>query len=423
MSSLAEVVQLERPSFYDDGQYAVYDRMRTQAPAFYYSPLDVFALTRMSDVRWVSTHPEVFTSTAGLTLNQLRLARSGAVAAFERFNDAAGELVITKDPPRQRELRALIAPNLTPRNLLTFADGLDRICRDLLDALPDGAPTDFIGSVASRLPLLVAAQLLGVEAPDMERMQKWVWALEELTRVTSIDELEAAAQFFDEMKSFLRDQIRRKREQPGEDMVSLFLRSSMGGEPVPDAIVLSHVSTLMSNGGTTRLLLSNLAYHFARHPEDAEAVRRDPRLLNAAIEECLRLMPPARGFVRTATRAVEVGGQMIGAGQRVYLLYVAANRDPAVFPDPVRFDLHRDNNTSHAAFGFGTHFCLGAGLARMEAKVLFGQLLPAFPHIEVVGDPEPYPHVQLNGLATLPLVLRRSSTIPPALTAPTSASQ
>jgi cytochrome P450 len=222
------------------------------------------------------------------------------------------------------------------------------------------------------------------------------------------------------MKSFLRDQIRRKREQPGEDVVSLFLRSTLGGEPVPGAIVLSHLSTLMSNGGTTRLLLSNLAYHFARHPEDAEAVRRDPRLLDAAIEECLRLTPPARGFVRSATRAVEVGGQMIAPGQRVYLLYVAANRDPAVFPVPARFDLRRDNSTSHVAFGFGAHYCLGAGLARLEAKVLFGRLLPAFPRIEVAGTPEPYPHVQLNGLATLPLVLRRSSSISPPLTATSS---
>lgn len=402
---LPELVRLESADFYDDAQFAVYDRMRQEAPAFYYRPLDLYALTRMDDVRWVSTNPELFTSTRGLTLNQLRLARDGALSAFERFNDPAGELVITKDPPRQRELRTLMSSTLTPRYLQSFGEALRRYCAELVAAVPNGQPIDFVDAVASRLPLMIAAEILGVERADLERMKRWVWALEELTRVESIDELEDAAVSFDEMKAFLRNQIQHKKSNPGSDLISTFLGSTLAGDAVPDAIVLSHVSTLMSNGGTTRLLLASIAYHFATNPEHLSAVRGDPELLDAAIEECLRLVPPTRGFVRTATADVDRHDVTIRAGQRVYMLYPAANRDPNAFTDPDEFDLRRGQAT-HAAFGFGTHFCLGAALARMEAKELFTQLLDKFPDIALAGVAERYPHVQLNGLATLPLVLR-----------------
>jgi cytochrome P450 len=399
---LDELVELEHPDFYDDEQFTAYERMRAQAPAYYYPPLDLFALTRMDDIRWVSTNPGLFTSTRGLTLNQLRLAELGSATAFERFNDRDGEFVINLDPPRQRELRALMSPTLTPRYLQTFMADLRQFCAELVAGLPEGVQIDFVSDVAADLPLMVAAAILGVERPDLARMKRWVWALEELTRVESIDELETAGQQFDEMKVFLREQIERKQKAPGQDMISSFLGSTLDGGAVPAATVLSHVSTLMSNGGTTRLLMASIAHHFATHPEHVTLSRDDPAVLDAVIEECLRLTPPARGFVRTATTEVDLHGATIREGQRVYLLYPAANRDPAVFDAPDVFRLDRDS-AQHAAFGFGTHFCLGAALARMEAKELFTQLLGRFDRIELAGAPQRYRHVQLNGLASLPL--------------------
>ncbi len=336
--SLTGLVLVEDPRFYDDRQFAVYDRMRAEAPAYYYAPLDVFLLTRMDDVRYVATHPELFSNASGLTLNQLRMARDGATAAFERFNEPDGELVITKDPPRQRALRSLMSANLTPRYLSGFTEAIDGFCRELLDQVEDGQPVDFVDAVAARLPLYVAAALLGVDSVDIPRMKSWVAALEELTRVTSAAELEEPGQRFDELKAFLRDQLERKRRTPGNDMMSSFLRSALDGAPVTDAVVLAHVATLMSNGGTTRLLLASIAGLLADNPSQVERVQADPGLLDGVIEECLRLMPPARGFVRTATADVELAGARIRAGQRVYLLYPAANRDPGHFTraGPVR---------------------------------------------------------------------------------------
>jgi cytochrome P450 len=404
---LAALVLVEDPQFYDDRQFAVYDRMRTEAPAYHYEPLDVFLLTRMDDVRYVSTHPDQFSNAAGLTLNQLRMAKAGADTAFERFNEPDGELVITKDPPRQRALRALMSQNLTPRYLQGFQDALDGFCRDLLDQTSDGASFDFVSSVAAPLPLYVAAALLGVSEVDIPRMKSWVAALEDLTRITSAAELEEPGQRFDELKRFLRDQLELKRRVPGKDMISSFLASTLDGSQPSEAIVLAHVATLMSNGGTTRLLLSSIASVLADNPSRMELIRADPGLLDGVIEECLRLMPPARGFVRTAKADVDLANARVRAGQRVYMLYPAANRDPEHFTDPDRFDPGRRQAYGHASFGFGTHFCLGAGLARMEAKALFTELISRYRALRPAGTPTRYEHVQLNGWATLPVSLHR----------------
>ncbi|MER5527357.1 cytochrome P450 [Streptomyces sp. NPDC002677] len=401
---LKDLVQVEDFDFYTDRQFEVYARMREEAPAFHYEPLDVHLLTRMDDVRHVSTHPELFSNTGGLTLNQLRMARDGALAAFERFNEPDGELVITKDPPRQKQLRGLMAPTLAPRYLDGFQEALDTFCRQLVDEVEPGSSFDFVERIAARLPLYVAAAILGVTEVDIPRMVTWVAALEDLTRVESVADLEGPGRRFDELKDFLRARIAAKRENPGTDMISMFFRSRLDGGDVPDAVVLAHVSTLMSNGGTTRLLLSSMAGHLADHPEETEAMRADPALLDAAMEEVLRLSPPARGFVRTLTADTTVADRELKAGDRVYMLYPAANRDPAHFTEPDRFDPARER-ANHASFGFGTHFCLGSGLARMEARALFRHLLDRFGEVRCTGPATRYPHVQLNGPATLPVSL------------------
>jgi cytochrome P450 len=300
-----------------------------------------------------------------------------------------------------------MSQNLTPRYLQGFQDALDGFCRDLLDRADDGAPFDFVDSIAAQLPLYVAAALMGVSEVDIPRMKSWVAALEDLTKVTSAADLEEPGQRFDELKRFLRDQLELKRQAPGHDMISSFLASSLDGAPAPDAIVLAHVATLMSNGGTTRLLLSSIAGLLAGHPDQMDLIRADPGLLDGVIEECLRLMPPARGFVRTATADVKLAGVPVRAGQRVYMLYPAANRDPGHFTSPDSFEPGRRQAYGHASFGFGTHFCLGAGLARMEAKALFTELTSRYTSIRLAGTPTRYEHVQLNGWAALPVTLHR----------------
>ncbi|MFF2299265.1 cytochrome P450 [Arthrobacter sp. NPDC058127] len=414
-ADLAELVRVEDPAFYDEDQYAVYSRLRDVAPCFRYEPLDIHLISRMSDIRYVSTHPEIFSNTGGLTLNQVRLARSGSVEAFERFNDPEGELVITKDAPRHGAVRKIMTPVLAPRYLSTFQTTLERLCREVLDDVPLDEPFDFVTVVAQRLPLLVASALLGVAETDIDipKMQTWVDALEDLTRVEDTSDLEEPGQRFDEMKRFLADQIEVKRTAPGNDLMSTFLTAHLDGNSVSDAVVLAHISTLMSNGGTTRLMFTSLAARFADNPELIAQCRAEPDLLHAVIEECLRMDPPARGFVRTVRDNVTVGGVDLVPGDRVYMLYPSANRDPEAFDRPDEFDPRRTWTASHATFGFGSHFCLGSGLARIEAQLLFAEFIQRFDAIERSGPAKPYPHVQLNGLASLPVTVRpRSGALP-----------
>jgi len=405
--SLVDEVHIEDPNFYDENQFAIYNRMRTEDPAFYYAPLDIFVLTRMDDIRYVSSNPDLFSNTGGLTLNQLKMKSAGSTDAFERFNEPEGELVITKDPPRQRELRGLMSPTLTPRYLQRFQIALDRYCRELVDSVAEGEVFDFVDKIAEPLPLYIAAEILGVSAVDIPRMKTWMTALEDLTRVETAADLEGPGEKFDEMKVFLAEQLVTKRESPGDDMMSMFLTSRLNGVSVPDPIVIAHVSTLMSNGGTTRLMLTSLANHLADNPDQFALIKNDPQLVDGAIEECLRLVPPARGFVRTATVDTEVAGTRIQAGQRVYMVYPAANRDPQYFNEPDVFNANRKQSIGHVAFGFGTHFCLGHRLARMEAQALFKEITSRFTKIQVRGPRPRYRHVQLNGLAELPVSFHR----------------
>jgi cytochrome P450 len=166
---------------------------------------------------------------------------------------------------------------------------------------------------------------------------------------------------------------------------------------------MSHVSTLISNGGTTRALLASAVDLLAEHPVQRGWIRDDPKVLAGAIEEVLRFAPPARGFSRLVVQDTEIRGTPIKAGQYVYMLYSAANYDTTVFEDPERFDIKRRWEQLHVSFGFGTHSCLGQPLVRLEVSALLHELLSRYGDFEVVGERVRQPHVQLNGWAHLPV--------------------
>jgi len=288
------------------------------------------------------------------------MAADGASSAFERFNEPEGELVITKDPPRQRALRALMSQNLTPRQLSGFEDALSGFCRNLLDQVDEGEPFDFIDSIAASLPLYVAAALLGVATVDIPRMKTWVAALEDLTRITSAAELEEPGRRFDELKSFLRDQLASKRRAPGNDMMSSFLASQLDGAPAPDAVVLAHVATLMSNGGTTRLLLGSIASLLARHPGQLKLIGDNPGLLYGVIEESLRLMPPCprlRAHRDSRRRARRLANQGRAAGctcstrPRTAIRGTSPARTASTRPGPVATVTRRSVSGRTSAWG------------------------------------------------------------------------
>jgi len=206
------------------------------------------------------------------------------------------------------------------------------------------------------------------------------------------------------MRDFFRAQIAVKRASPGEDLISALLAAQLDGAPIPEASLLTYCSTFLAAGSdTTRSLLAGMALALAEHPDQLKKLRANPALLDGAIEESLRWVTRPRGFLRTASQDTQIRGVQIKAGQRVYLLYDAGNRDAEVFSDPWTYDIERPNASAHLGFGFGPHLCIAAHLARLEARQLFGALASRFERVEVSGEVTEIRQLLRNGWIRLPL--------------------
>ena len=403
--SLDDLVRLEDPAFYLH-PHDVYDRMRREQPAYYYAPLDIYVLTRYADLREAARRPDLFSSARGVVLSQLQYQRDGGAEIVDEFIDPEGEIFAFADPPRHRELRKVLMPAFSPRAVAAMRGQIRESARLLVDSLPSGEVTDVVPSVAARLPVLVATRLLGVPQAYAADIKRWSDARELLTAGTgSREELSRAASVFGELNAFLHEQFAAKRARPGDDLMSVLLSEELDGVPLSDARLLTYCHQVLSVGNdTTRSLLAGFAVALAEHPDQLALLAGDRSLMATAVEEALRWTTPGRGFVRTATGDTEIAGQPIRAGQRVYLLYAAGNFDPAVFPQPHRFDIRRDQEQQHLAFGFGPHVCIAGQLVRLAAAVFFGQLLDRYPRFELAGRPEPVLHVLRNGWRSAPMV-------------------
>jgi cytochrome P450 len=209
-----------------------------------------------------------------------------------------------------------------------------------------------------------------------------------------------------ELLDYFGHVVARRREQPGDDLISVLVHSEIDGERLEEFDLLMFCMTLLVAGNeTTRNLLSHGALALTAYPQERAQLVGDPQLMPRAVEEMLRWGSPVMSFMRTATRDTELRGQRIRAGDRLLLLYVSANRDEKVFgADAENFSVTRDAS-HHVGFGFGEHFCLGAQLARMEARIAFTQLVQAFPQWKLAGEIERLPSVFIRGVVRLPLEL------------------
>ena len=272
-------IDLESFDFYGPDQFPSYEWLQREAPVFYYEPLDTWVVSRYEDVRYVGSTPEVFSNTGALSLNMIRVARSGAGNSLERFFDPSGEMVITLDPPRHREIKRTLTPAFNPKAVRALGDDIREMSRRLVDEIVAGEVMDFVPSIAAKLPIYVAERLLGFGDLDLDEVTRWVNALEALTRVETIEEMETAAADFASMGEVLVATLEKKVKEPGDDLFSLLLSTELDGKPLSPAVAMSHVSTLISNGGTTRALLASAVQLLAEHPV---AARLDPRRSEAA---------------------------------------------------------------------------------------------------------------------------------------------
>ena len=413
VDELIDLVKLVEPSFYEN-PVPSYQRLQQEAPVFYYAPLDLFVLTKHEDIRFAAQRKDIFSPTGGLLLTEIMHTEDKPL--LDEFFDPAGELFPYTDSPRHRQLRRLLTPAFTPRALATMGAELEASCRELVDSVDANRPIDFVDKVASRLPILFASRLLGTTTSDVVRIRRWSDALENIGSGTlTSDELHDVGQEFKKMSEFFLSEFDRKREHPGSDLMSTLLEATLDGEKLSEAMLITYCTLVLAVGtDTTRSLLTGMAIALARHPDQLARLRADRSLMPTAVDEALRWTTPARGFVRTLLTDAEIRGQKIRAGQRVYLFYAAGNIDPDVFPDPLTFDITRDQDISHLGFGFGPHICIGAQLVRMEAAMLYNMLLDRFSSWELAAEPRRLRHILRNGWHDAPLVFTPANSDTPA---------
>jgi cytochrome P450 len=398
----ADDVRIEDPDFYFEGRRDSYERLHAECPVFYYEPLDVVVLTKHEDIRQAARRPELFSSAHGLHLHQLRLTPEEVEVYATLYG--SGEQFAFADPPRHKELRGVATRVFAPRSLERLGQQVRRDVAELVGKIEPGRSLDFVEEVAAALPIRVAVALIGLPGGHDADIRRWSDALESLKLIHGADNIRAAIRQFSEMDDFFRKQFVIKRAKPGEDLISALLAAQLDGQPVSEANLLTYCSTFLAAGSdTTRSLLAGMALALAEHPDQMRKLKENPALLDGAIEESLRWTTPARGFLRTALTDTQVRGVDIKAGQRIYLLYDAGNRDAEVFPDPWTYDIERPNASSHLGFGYGPHLCIAAHLARLEARELYGALLNAFGRIEITGEVTEIRQLLRNGWVHAPL--------------------
>ncbi|MFF9839716.1 cytochrome P450 [Streptomyces sp. NPDC013740] len=332
-------------------------------------------VTRYEDVKSVSADPRMSRAlTVGRPITSMTphtLAPAGGVGRA--------------DPPDHTRLRKLIAPTFGRRRMTALREHTERMAGALaLSTLRTGPPADLAETFVGPLSATVIAELLGVPAADLDRVEAWRAGV--LSHDTTAAEGESVKK---EIAGYFADLARHRAAHPGDDLVSeLAAAREAGGISTPELVSMAVMLTL--NGlDAVRNIVSTMVYVLLVHPEQTAKLRADPARLPRAVDELLRFIPQRGGvgMPRVATADVEVGGVTIREGEAVFVFYPAANRDPAVYTDPDRLDLDRDE-APHLAFGHGAHYCAGAQLARMEAEVMLGTLLDRFPGLALAIPPD-----------------------------------
>src|ERR1700757_3827022 len=346
--------------------HPVYAALREEHPVHLNERPRFWAISRFEDVETALREWPVFSSASGITLD-----------GFSGFKP----MIILMDPPRQAELRRVLQKAFTAKRIGAQESLIRHTAQTLLDAIPAEDEVDLVSAFNAPLPIMVIAEMLGVDPADRELFKQWSNAI----MATAAGEYESLARNYEHIFDHFRGVIAARRISPRDDLATALVQAEVDGHKLSDDDILGFCALLLIAGNeTTTNLLGNAATLLAAHPDARAEIVDDMSLLPNAIEEVLRFEGPAQTLTRTTTVDAHVKGHTIGAGEKVMLLLAAANRDPRVFDDAARFDIHRVTR-NHIAFGSGIHFCMGANLARLEARVAFEELLCRFPEYSVTA--------------------------------------
>jgi cytochrome P450 len=386
-------INLTDPDLYSGGDpYAVWSWLREHDPVHWHPPAMLpgfWVLTKYDDVRAVYRDPATFSSAGGILLRPENHGR----------DPGGGRTMALTDPPRHRQLRALVDDWFAPRSIRLLEAEMRQVVRDVVTQALERERCDFVTEIAARMPLYVICKMMGVPRDDWERL----FALtSEAFGAGGATERRLA--HFDILQYFEALSAQRAKS-PADDLVSVLATAQIDGQKLSmDEMILNCDNLLVGGTENTRIAASGGMLAFLQFPDQWQALSGAPELLPTAVEEVLRWTSTATHIMRTATRPVILRGRQIAAGDRVTMWNPSANRDEGVFDEPDRFNVGRKPNR-HLALGAGEHVCLGGTLGRVELRLLYEELLSSTARIELDGTPVRLSSIVVNGLEHLPLRL------------------
>lgn len=401
--SLDELPVLNPAYFAAEGYpHGAWARLRRESPVHYFGDVAAepfWALTKFDDIAWVSKQPERF-------LNAPRLIIPSKDSGLD--GEFPARTLLNMDNPDHRTFRNMMRGKFSPNALARMPLDVEGIAREIVDEIETAGEEleiDFVDKVSAYLPIAVVADLLGVPRSDWRTLFRWtnesIGAQDPEYRKEGEKPLETSTRARLELFQYFTDMIAERRKNPREDIVSHLSNFKLDGAYMPDHELLSYFFLLVLAGNeTTRNATSGGLMAFIENPGEWEKLRRDPSLLDPAVEEILRWTSPVIQFARTPVEDFELRGQKIRAGERLCLLYGSANRDEDVFEKADQFTIERHPNR-HIAFGIGEHFCLGAHVARLELRLIYRELAQRLDHIEFAAPPERLMSSVLGGVKHL----------------------
>jgi cytochrome P450 len=391
----------DRAEFYLGDPHATFRRLRREDPLPWFEGAGgAWCVLKHADVMAISRDPMRFTSTRGIQIG---------ITGIEDEARPPGlpPTILEMDPPQHNLHRKLVIRAFTPHATAQLETMVRAIARECVDAIEPGATLDLVDSLSVPVPMYVIAEMLGVPRADRPNFKRWSDAMIQAGGGERTPDTDAS---LGEMLRYFAAVLAERRRAPKDDLVSTLARAEIEGEQLSDQAILMFCITLLAAGNeTTRNLISGGSLLLSRHPDERARVLANPSLLPNAIEEMLRWWTPVQSFTRRATRDTTLRGKRVRDGDVVLLLYASANRDEEVWGDDAdRFDVGRDHRRArHLAFGFGEHLCLGAPLARLEARVVLEELLARFPRFELAGEPQMLDSRLMHGVEHLPVRFQR----------------
>jgi cytochrome P450 family 142 subfamily A polypeptide 1 len=375
-----ETPDLLDPSFYGDidAMHDAFRSMRAEGPVWRDDANELWAVVRHAPVIDVERRADLFSS---------RGCYRSRIAPQE-------EDMIAKDDPEHHEQRSLVARRFTPKAVQRLEAEIQAVVTDLVDGFIERGEMELVDDLAAPMPARLTARLIGFGEDHAASVRLWS---ERLMRIDGLATDPAVMMdmmtSIQEFAAVLEPIVEERRRAPRDDLFSIWAKADLGGCPINTSVLVQETGLFISGGAeTTRTVIARGLIELTRHPDHWEAMAANPALIPTAVEELIRWVTPLNNFFRTATRDTTIAGTAVREGDRVILLYPSANRDESVFEEPYTFDIRRDPNP-HVAFGFGTHFCLGASLARLELRTVFRHLTRRLTNLRLVTPPDIEPNI------------------------------